>query len=143
MIRKTEPSEHQIQCAIVEWANNIFIDHPNGGKVRLGSYLIKITNEGKRSWAQGKKMKAEGLKKGVSDLFFAFPFTRTINSGCACCPDYEERSGLWIELKAKGKKPNKEQLEFLSAMRDVGYDAVFKDTVNDGIQAIKDYLGVK
>lgn len=129
MLRKIDPTESQIQISIVAFANNMHVDHPLGGKVRLGSYLLKVTNEGKRGWCQGKKMKAEGLKKGVSDLFLAFP--------------HKGKSGLWLELKSKGKNPTKEQLEFLWAMRDVGYDAEIKDSVDEGIQAIKDYVGIK
>lgn len=137
-MRSIEPTEHQIQCAIVEWANNTFVDHPAGRKVCLGSYLIKIPNEGKRSLAYGKKMKKEGLKKGASDLFLAIPLLRS-----RYFLDFYFKCGLWLEIKKKGKKPTNEQLEFLENMRSIGYESQFKDSVDEGIQAIKDYLGIR
>lgn len=140
MIRKIDPSEHQIQCAIVEWSTKVFVDHPSGGKVLLRPYLIKIPNEGKRSWAHGKKMKAEGLTRGVSDLFLAIPRRK---QSLISASVYIEKCGLWLEIKKKGKKPSPEQCEFLYAMREIGYHADWKDTVDEGIQAIKDYLGMK
>jgi VRR-NUC domain-containing protein len=127
------PTESQIQCAIVEWANNNIIPHT---KHKVGKFLVKFTNEGKRSWILGKKMKKEGLKKGVSDLFFAFP---------TYCYNYFEYKdfGLWIEVKSKKGKLSKEQKEWIELMIIVGYKAVVVYSVEEGIQAIKDYLGMK
>jgi hypothetical protein len=142
-MRRIEPTEHQIQSAIVSWASNVFVDHPNGRKVLLRPYLIKITNEGKRSLSQGKKMKDEGLTKGASDLFLAFPVYRSVNAGCSCCYDNEEFYGLWYEVKAPGKKPTKIQFEFLSVMKDLGYCTGWGDSVDKAIKDFKDYLGMK
>lgn len=130
MLRRIKPTESQIQCAIMEWANNTFVDHPLSGKTCIGSYLIKIPNEGKRSFHQGKKMKKEGLKKGVSDLFLSFPSKQGFN-------------GFWIELKRKGKQPTQDQLDFLVRMIKVGYRADCLYSVEEGIHAIKDYLGMR
>ena len=145
-MRSIDPTEHQIQAAIVEWANNTFVDHPRGGKVRLGGYLIKITNEGKQKVFQDKngnyfcptgiKYNKEGRKKGASDLFLAFPVSGKIDGY------HYEYYGFWLELKKKGKKPTDDQLEFLSGMLGIGYWADWKDSVDGAIQAIKDYLGV-
>jgi hypothetical protein len=129
VIRRIESTEHQIQAAMVEWSTKVFVDHPLRGKCLLRPYLIKITNEGKRSWTQGKKMKAEGLTKGVSDLLIAFP-----------CRGFH---GLWYEVKAPGKIPSDEQLEFLAGMQKVGYAADWGDSVDKGIQDFKDYLGMR
>ena len=140
MLRTVDPTEHQIQCAIVEWSNNVFFDHPLGGKCLLRPHVIKITNEGKRSWAQGKKMKSEGLTKGVSDLLVAVP---TYKQSMVSPSMNMEKAGFWLELKAPGKKPTESQIEFICAMRGVGYHADWKDSVDGGIQALKDYLGMR
>lgn len=133
-LRSIEASEHQIQAAIVERVNLIFLDHIFGSpeikrKVCLGDYLIKIPNEGKRSWLQGKKMKKEGMKAGASDLFLSFPTIR--------------HHGFWLEIKKKGKEPTDEQLEFLAAMRAVGYRADWTDDVDEGVIMLKNYVGMK
>jgi hypothetical protein len=161
MLRRIYPSEHEIQSAIVEWSTKVFVDHPLGGKVLLRPFLIKITNEGKRSWAQGKKMKAEGLTKGVSDIFIAFPVIKSISFNIlnpdevirdldfsfSLSPEVQHKlapcyHGFWLEIKSKGKKPTKEQRNFLFRMKELDYHSDWKDTVDEGIQAIKDYLGI-
>lgn len=144
MIRSINPSEHQIQAAIVEWANTIkictfrkFIE----GKETIGSYLIKNANEGKRSFSQGKKMKKEGLKKGVSDLFLAIP--KEIENLCEMCEDYILYCGLWIEVKSKKGRLSKEQISWLELMKVSRYQACVVYSVGEGLKAIKDYLGMR
>jgi hypothetical protein len=137
MIRKIEATESQIQCTIVDWANNT--NYLNNRKI--GDFLIKITNEGKRSIFQGRKMKREGLKKGVSDLFLAIPLV-DINSFSPSGIIYTI-SGLWIEVKTKIGKVTKEQDQWGSDMKIMGYSFEIVRGVDEGIQAIKDYLVMK
>ena len=135
MIRKIEPSERQIQCAIVEWANNTMMKR---GKLKIGSFLLKIPNEGKRSLAYGARMKKEGMKKGVSDLFLACPIPRM-----GYQVDFYIKCGLWLEIKSNKGKLSMEQIEWITLMNIAGYEARCVDSVDEGIQAIKDYLGIK
>lgn len=108
------PSESKIQRAIVQWA-------------RLqGLPLISIPNHGKRSLWAGRNEVAMGLTKGVSDLFLARPVGYY--------------AGMWIELKAKGKKPTVEQYEWLEIMLKEGYHAVWFDNIDDTKRGIVDYL---
>lgn len=94
-------------------------------------HLIHIANESKTSWQNGRSMKAQGKKKGVSDYFLAYP-----------CGD---KHGLWIELKRRVKSLSKlsiEQAEWLSKCEDVGYGACVAYGAEEAIHAIKKYLSV-
>jgi len=124
-IRRLEPTESQIQCAIVEWANHIKIFD----NFKISNFLLKNCNEGRRSWIDGKIKKKEGLKKGVSDLFLAFP--------------KKNYHGLWIEVKKHNGKMTKEQIQWFNFMNLVGYETQLVDGVDSGIKAIKDYLGMR
>lgn len=128
-LRNLIPTESDEQIALIDWAN--ITRAPNGNFI--GKYLIKIPNEGKRSVQMGQRYKREGLKKGVSDLFLAYPIE----------PYWH---GLWMEGKAPNfnlAKMPKEQLEWLSWMADRNYAiGIFKGW-EDGAQMIRDYLGLK
>ncbi len=127
-LRRIEPTEHQIQCGIVEWARLTKFDN----QYKVGDFLIKQANEGKRSWITGKKMKKEGLTAGVSDLFLAYGYQFT---GGYC--------GLWIEVKTSKGKISKSQQSWIDLMKFSGYCAGVVRSVDDGIQVIKDYLGMR
>ncbi|MGN6347077.1 MAG: VRR-NUC domain-containing protein [Candidatus Nitrosocosmicus sp.] len=128
------PTEHQIQCAIVEWANKITI--PDWENTKIGDFLFAIPNGGNRSITEAIRLKKEGVKKGVSDLFFPFPLFSS------CC-DNEKKIGLWIEVKSQNGKPSNYQKNWISLMKSVGYDAVIVNTVDEGIKAIENYLGMR
>lgn len=76
-----------------------------------GIMFIHTPNEGRRSWATGKKLKRMGMKKGVPDfLIFDPPSTLGLMAGTA------------LELKAlDGNKPSPEQLEFLYGLDKRGW----------------------
>jgi len=127
-IRRVNPTESAIQQAIVEWARKInFFKN-----LKIGSFLIKIANEGKRSWETGKKIKKEGLTRGVSDLFLAIPKVFP-----------HVKNGLWIEVKSKNGKLSKSQNDWQILVMGIGYHACVVRSVDEGIQAIKDYLGMR
>lgn len=73
--------EHQEQVALFKWANLQSKKHP---ELEL---LLAIPNGGHRHIGVARKLKAEGVKAGVPDMFL--PVKRG-NYG-----------GLWIELKKK------------------------------------------
>lgn len=137
-LRRIEPTEHQIQSCIIEWSSKINIR----GVYKLSDFLIKNCNEGKRSLSTGRKMKKEGLRKGVSDLFLSIPVKKfKISDGTGF--DKEYFGGLWLEIKSKKGLLSIPQLEWITLMSISGYDAHCIYTVDEGIQAIKDYLGMR
>lgn len=96
------PTESVEQRNLFHWARMMSGAHPEL------SLLYHIPNEGKRSVATGRRMRQEGLKRGVPDI--CLPVAR---SG---------KHGLYIELKRiKGSKVSDDQREWLSALEDQGY----------------------
>lgn len=121
--------EHQHQVALIRWAAQVHI--PVGSDIKPGArvvdYLLAIPNGGKRSGPrEGARLKAEGVKPGVSDLLL--PLRR---GGCA---------GLWLEMKAPGKKPNPVQRDWIERMSMAGYHATWCDDWQKAAQVITQYL---
>lgn len=109
-------SEHQ--KLIFKWAKT---------DVRCRDYLIAIPNGGTRNIKEAVNMKAQGVRKGVSDLFLAFPVG--------------DLSGLWIELKKDTKCPiSEEQIAWITGMKYVGYAADVAYGYKDAIKIITNYL---
>ena len=80
-----------------------------------------FANERKCSQQRGRILKRMGVKKGVSDLFLAFP--------------HNGYHGLWIELKVDSKA-SKVQLVFGERKKQRGYD--FRVTY--GFESSKEYI---
>ena len=96
-------TEAQHQEALFQWWSLV---HHRYGLPECA--LIHIPNEGRRSVQTALRLKRQGMRKGVSDILL-----------CAHNATYH---GLWIELKRWGGRATQEQLEFLDAMKDSGYD---------------------
>jgi hypothetical protein len=118
------------QVALIGWASRVLL--PNAADVEPGSrvvdYLLAIPNGGHRDVRTAAKLKAEGVKAGVSDLLL--PLRR------------DGFFGLWLELKAPGKVPTKEQHAWLRRMARAGYRAEWRDSWADAAAVIADYVGV-
>lgn len=123
--------EHQHQVALIAWAYRTRLPAASDVEpgARVGDYLLAIPNGGKRSGPrEGARLKAEGVKPGVSDLLL--PLRR---HNCA---------GLWIELKAPKKKPTPEQLAWIRRMELAGYMAAWRDSWTAAAGLIALYLGI-
>ena len=96
--------EHKEQAHLIQWADTVITQqHPNAGK------LFAIPNGGHRNKHVALKLKEEGVRAGVLDLFFP-----------------EARGGyfgLWIEMKVRPNKPTLEQLARIQQHLDDGYYA--------------------
>lgn len=115
-VARKRKMEAAMQIALINWCceNDLFI--------------ISIPNEGKRSIYTASLLKAMGLYAGASDLFL---LERSKD---------DQYRGFFIELKAPGKKPTKNQLQFLQRARNNGYKADWFDDVEETKRAIKDFL---
>lgn len=94
--------ESSLQQSCVKW-----FDLQHG---RYKMLLYSHPNEGARTIANGARMKAQGRRAGVADMFFAFP-----NS---------ENHGLYIEFKTDKGKQNENQINFELAVKAKGYGYV-------------------
>lgn len=125
-----EYNEHQEQVALITWAQRTRL--PSRSDVKPGStvasYLLAIPNGGKRNVREAIRLKAEGVKPGVSDLLL--PLRR------------QGFGSLWLEMKAPGKKPTKLQAEWLEIMALAGYRAEWADGWLAGAAIIADYVGI-
>lgn len=96
-------SESEEQQALMEWATW------QKGKYPELALLFHIANEGKRNPRTGARLKREGMKAGVPDLFL--PVARGGSHG------------LFIEMKAGKNRPTSKQLAWLEALSRQGYTA--------------------
>lgn len=111
-----DPSEHMAQTCLVAWAQRTYPDCP----------IFAIPNGGSRHKAEAARLKAEGVRAGVPDLFL--PVAR------------HGFHGLFIELKTATGRPSKEQLEWLDRLATEGYAASLCRGFDAARETIADYL---
>lgn len=122
--------EHEHQKALIDWAWRVPLppaaDVEPGAKI--ADYLLAVPNGGARDPREGARLKAEGVKPGVSDLLL--PLRR------------DGFYALWLELKAPGKTPTPQQHAWLRRMARAGYRAEWRDNWLDAAAVIADYCQV-
>lgn len=127
VIKPKLPSEHQEQKAFVQWFNAQYPKYrgclfaiPNGSHL-AGTPAVRAMKM--------NKLKSEGFKNGVSDLFLAVPMGG--------------KSGMFLEMKAQ-KKPRSslsvEQRMHLKLMEEMGYAACWAAGSKEAIRITKDYM---
>ena len=125
---KRNDEEHRIQCGIIDWYDLTVGDE----------MLIAIPNGGARNAATGARLKREGVRAGVWDLFLARP-----DLSVSPAPWFY---GLWIEVKvpkrrnhARGGLTDKQEAFGIKA-RAEGYRCEVVYTTQEGIDVISAYL---
>jgi VRR-NUC domain len=114
--------EHEHQKALFEWAERK--SHYEIPELKL---MFAIPNGGARHIAVARKLKAEGVKAGVPDIFL--PVAR------------HGYHGLFIELKTPtGTIPPKQRL-WVNDLMQAGYFAYFCFGSNQAIELIEYYMG--
>lgn len=123
--RSTRPRrqapEEQLHRAVFEW---IFLHqqrHP------ILYHFMHVPNGGARSKGEAGKMKAMGVRRGVSDILCPFG-----NNGWA---------GFACELKAPKQKPTPEQRDFLKIANDKGYLTGVCDSMEGFLERVHVFLG--
>jgi hypothetical protein len=118
------PKEASEQKWLFQWAANSLGKHPEL------ALMFHIPNEGKRSRTTGARMRQEGLKRGVPDIFLPVP-----RGGF---------HGLFIEMKRiKGSKTSDDQKGWLEALHRQGYQAFVCKGWCEAADRIEEYLEVK
>lgn len=91
------------------------------------SRTFAIPNGGGRSKREAGRLKAEGVKAGVSDVHCAFP------NG--------EAHGLWIEMKRPdGGRTSSEQREWIETSEALGYVATVAHGADAAMKAWREYV---
>ena len=125
-----QPTESQEQIAVMDWAAQfepqipelrMLLAIPNGG-----SRSYRVDKNGKRYSPEGKRLKREGVKRGVPDLLF--PVKRL---NC---------SGLWIEMKTKTGRMSAAQKMWAAAIIEQGFAVKLCRDSESAIKAIMHYL---
>ena len=102
-------TEHEEQRELVRWFRQTY----------PGTLIFAIPNGGARNISTAARLKAEGVVKGVPDLFV---------------PAWE----LWIEMKrVKGGAVSQEQEDMHVYLRGVGYQVMVAKGVEDAKQQIE------
>jgi len=114
-------TEHDEQVAVFRWAQLNELHWP------CLRWMFAIPNGGKRATVTAVRLKAEGAKAGVPDIFLPYP------TGGYC--------GLWIEMKIGSNKPTGYQREWLVALSSSGYQVAVCYGADEAIAALQDYLG--
>ena len=117
------PTEHEEQCALMDWV------HLNSARDRRLSLLYANPNGGHRHIGVARKLKAEGSKPGVPDLFLP-----VASNGY---------HGLYIEMKRlRGGTVSPEQKEFIELLREQGYRVEVCKGWEKAMEAIAQYLAL-
>mgnify|MGYP000941618928 FL=1 len=128
---KRSTPEHDEQVALFFWAEL------NKNKVPELELLLAIPNGAYYGghWSVANRMKEEGVKKGVPDIFLPVPMTY-LNEGQVV----GMKAGLWIEMKAGKNKTSPDQDWWIGKLRDMGYRVEVCYSAEDAIKIIKEYL---
>lgn len=119
--KPTKESESEEQQKLFQWAS-IAAKLLDLDGLEL---MFHVPNEGLRSLSMGRKMKAEGLKKGVADICLPVP--------------RGQYHGLFFEMKAKDGKLTKEQIDFLKGVKKQGYATWVCYSAEEAINLITKY----
>ena len=125
--KRTRSSEHEEQVALIEWADMSLGRYPEL------AYLHAIPNGTRTSIQIAKRMKQEGVRKGVPDLFLPV----VVRYDGAFIP------GLYIEMKYGKNKPSKEQKDFISFLRTQGYYVQVCYDMESAKNTIEAYLDLR
>jgi hypothetical protein len=126
------PLEHDEQVKVIEWCA-LMARH----KYPMLKWIFAIPNAARRSWALGKAMKAEGVKKGVPDLCLPHPTRFLVDAEGADLTLYH---GLYIEMKRKGNTTTVDQKEWLDHLEYVGYKTAVAYSGDEAIKIIEEYI---
>lgn len=122
-IKKLTETEEQLHKAFMQWVGiHPLLKH-------LVTTFIHVPNEGKRTVQFGKKLKTLGMRKGVSDIFIAYP-SRAYH-------------GAWIELKTPKGKLSDAQRQFLDDMNQNGYFATAAFGFDEAKEAVEYYFELR
>ena len=118
---KLKISEHKLQSSLFEY---VILILPS-----LRPYIFAIPNGGHRNIVVAKKLKAEGVTRGIPDIFL-------------CIPNGRGKHGLFIECKVNRNSLTNEQSKFKDMIRRIGFEFKVCKNLEDFEEIIKSYFQV-
>ena len=116
--------EDDEQSALFEWAAYQRYDN-----LPLTDFMFAIPNGGHRNDREAARMKRQGVKAGVFDIFMAIPLHGYF--------------GLFIELKVNDNPLSAKQEKFRIDMTHMGYLCVICYSFDDAKMEIENYLSLR
>jgi hypothetical protein len=112
---KTSPSEHSEQVGFINWFR---VQYPN-------VLIFAIPNGEKRAITVAKRLKAEGVVRGIPDLFI---------------PQWN----LWVEMKRKtGGRLSTEQKSMINYLQNIGYTIIVGIGAGDASRQVLEFVRLK
>jgi hypothetical protein len=112
---KTSPSEHSEQVGFINWFR---VQYPN-------VLIFAIPNGEKRAITVAKRLKAEGVVRGIPDLFI---------------PQWN----LWVEMKRKtGGRLSTEQKSMINYLQNIGYTIIVGIGAGDASRQVLEFVRVR
>jgi len=118
-------TEHDEQVKLFQWAKMQSSKHPQL------SLMFAIPNGGQRNIVTATKLKAEGVKSGVPDIFLAVPSKAYLSHG------------LFIEMKSEKGKLSPSQKIWIDGLSKIGYMCSVCYSFDEAKEAIGKYLGIE
>lgn len=119
---KRSHEEHDEQVKLIAWARM------QSGTLAPARKMFAIANGGSRNVVEAVNLKAEGVTRGIPDLFMPYP-----SNGY---------HGLFIEMKTKKGVVSTEQADRLRQLQEDGYAAHVCRSFESAVEVIREYLGV-
>lgn len=120
------PSEAVEQAALIRWADHHW----------FGKHLFAIPNGGLRNKIVAAKLKREGVRRGIPDLFLTIPKYYDEHK------DSIAAHGLFLEMKRKkGSSTSKYQTKCINLLRGKGYEVEVCKGWVEAANVICEYLG--
>jgi len=132
-VPKVYPLEHEEQVLFMDWCALQVVKSPS----RFGvlKWIFAIPNGGLRNPKTAAKLKKEGVKRGVPDLFLP----------CPLGDEYGNLfSGLFIEMKRRRGAPSSvsdDQTAYHEFLTSQGYKVVVAYGADEAADAVRNYLG--
>jgi hypothetical protein len=128
MTRRNRHPEDDHAMALMRWVRL------HERKVPELGLLFHIPNGGRRNVREAARLKAMGVKAGVSDYFLPVPLYDSNEVD-------QYYSGLWIELKAGKNRPTPAQFDWQHRMHSLGYEVRICVGWIEAAKCIAYYLG--
>ncbi len=111
--------ESTIQCNFMQWLK---LQCP-----AVHAVSFAIVNGGARTKSYGSRLKREGMKAGVPDVFIAYPTYK--------------HPGMWIEFKSAKGRVSPEQKRMMGLLTERGYRVEVCYNFDQAMEAVNSYLG--